>query len=329
MLDIPAWAASHVKQLATVSIHSYPNTHCNNHTVTTAMLLSDSATQNEAAYLTKIQLAANLSSLSLPLVMGEGNDVSCGGMPGVSNSYASAIWAVDTLFNLATAGVRAHNFHGGGSYLGSYSAFVFANDTTEVVTVQPLFYAMHLFALATRDYPHTVSTSVQHSTNNAIKLHTVWNGQRASTVIVHKQHNANQSATVSLTYTPPTAAANSSAAFAFPIASVYRLSGASIQTEFDVDLSGATWRGSRDGRLVGQVAPQMVKPVDGKYVVTVPPGTVVLVQWEMTVGSGGGVAGGSSGAGFGAQQTSAASSTRRVPIAHCLFLLAGLAILLL
>ena len=329
MPNLPGWSKSHVQQLSSVSIHSYPNTHCSNHTVTIDMLLTDAAAQNEAHYIASLQLPAKLDQLGLPLQLGEGNSVSCGGMPGVSNSFASAVWAVDTLFNLAAVGMRGFNFHGGGSSLASYSAFVFANGSTERVTVQPLFYALHVFARATRDYPRIVYTEVQSTTNPAIKLHSTWNGQRATTVIVHKHYNATAPATVTLTYTAPPAPLDSPAAtFSFPAALVYRLYATSIQAEFDISLSGATWAGSSDGKLVGQPVPEHVQPVScsqGVYVVVVQAGSVVLVEWQVD-GGGSGLGGGEDGGGTSNGGGPAVCGVSMVRIAA---LLVGLALLLL
>ena len=39
------------------------------------------------------------------------NSASCKGTPGVSDTFASALWALDALFNMASVGVDGVNFH--------------------------------------------------------------------------------------------------------------------------------------------------------------------------------------------------------------------------
>ena len=43
--------------------------------------------------------------------MTELNSVNCGGRPGVSNTFATALWAPDALFALLRAGVDGINLH--------------------------------------------------------------------------------------------------------------------------------------------------------------------------------------------------------------------------
>ena len=39
------------------------------------------------------------------------NSVSCGAVPEVSNTFASALWALNTLFEMARVGIRGVNIH--------------------------------------------------------------------------------------------------------------------------------------------------------------------------------------------------------------------------
>ena len=47
----------------------------------------------------------------LPFRLTEVNSVTCGGVPGVSDTFATALWAPDTLFELLRAGVDGVNVH--------------------------------------------------------------------------------------------------------------------------------------------------------------------------------------------------------------------------
>lgn len=104
--NISHYAKEHQSVLSSISIHNYPLTHCNGKVTTIADLLTDHAAQAEAADIVKHKLVQALDAMNIPLYLGEGNSASCGGMPGVSNVFASTLWALDYLFNLAVVGVQ-------------------------------------------------------------------------------------------------------------------------------------------------------------------------------------------------------------------------------
>ena len=51
-----------------------------------------------------VPLATVAAERGIPLYVGEGNSASCGGSGGVSDVFASALWAVDVLFHAAGEG---------------------------------------------------------------------------------------------------------------------------------------------------------------------------------------------------------------------------------
>jgi hypothetical protein len=71
----------------------------------------------------------------------------CLGRPGVSNTFASALWMVDTLFALASVGVDGVNIH---SLPGAgYELFTFRRSATGwQAFVHPDYYGMLMFAQA-------------------------------------------------------------------------------------------------------------------------------------------------------------------------------------
>jgi hypothetical protein len=97
-------------------------------------------------------LPALLSTLNIgsqaagvPFRMAECNSYFNGGTPGVSNAYASALWAIDFLFNCAQGGAGGVNLHGGGDWTG-YTPI--ADASGSVVGARPEYYGMLLFSLA-------------------------------------------------------------------------------------------------------------------------------------------------------------------------------------
>src|SRR5205807_8152509 len=55
--------------------------------------------------------SSDLHGAGLPLRVDEINSVACGGAAGVSNTFASALWALDTMFALVRTGVDGVNVH--------------------------------------------------------------------------------------------------------------------------------------------------------------------------------------------------------------------------
>ena len=67
-----------------------------------------------------------------------------GGKRGVSDTFASALWGADLMYQLATAGGVGINFHGGG--YGWYTPI--AGTVASGFTGRPLYYGMLLFQQA-------------------------------------------------------------------------------------------------------------------------------------------------------------------------------------
>jgi hypothetical protein len=76
---------------------------------TIARLLSEHASEGTAHAVAGIVAAAHRDGKQFRLT--ELNSVTCGGVRGISDSFATALWAPDTLFALARAGVSAVNIH--------------------------------------------------------------------------------------------------------------------------------------------------------------------------------------------------------------------------
>jgi hypothetical protein len=89
-------------------------------------------------------LSAGAQSIGIPYRMAECNSYFNGGTPGVSNSYASALWVIDFLFACAQGGAAGVNLHGGGDWTG-YTPI--ADSSGTVIEARPEFYGMLLFAL--------------------------------------------------------------------------------------------------------------------------------------------------------------------------------------
>jgi hypothetical protein len=129
--------------LGIVSAHRYPFSACVPRTSpsypTIARLLSEQASAGLAQTVRPaVRVAHNAGR---PFRLTELNSVTCGGLPGVSDRFATALWAPDALFELLLAGVDGVNIH------------VRANAINAAFTLnrrglhaRPLLYGLHLFA---------------------------------------------------------------------------------------------------------------------------------------------------------------------------------------
>jgi hypothetical protein len=80
----------------------------------------------------------------LPFRMAETNSCYQGGKQGVSDTFASALWGADLMYQLASAGGAGINFHGGGH--GWYTPI--AGTPEKGFQARPIYYGMLMFALA-------------------------------------------------------------------------------------------------------------------------------------------------------------------------------------
>jgi hypothetical protein len=141
---------SHEPGLAMVTFHRYPLRGCVHNPSEAGYpsipaLLSDESSAGLAQEIAPYVSLAH--SDGVPFRLDELNSVACRGRSGVSDTFASALWVLDTLFNLASVGVDGVNVHTlpGAAYelftisdrRGHWSAFV-----------HPEYYGMTTFAQA-------------------------------------------------------------------------------------------------------------------------------------------------------------------------------------
>jgi hypothetical protein len=115
------YATDGLRRLSVLTAHLYPLDRCLRGRLTRGpsayALLSRRVRAREALLIGRYVAVA--SGRGLPLRVDETNSVACGGEPGVSDSFASALWALDVGLTAAREGAAGLNFHGG---LGACSA---------------------------------------------------------------------------------------------------------------------------------------------------------------------------------------------------------------
>jgi len=139
---------------ALLTAHYYPLTKCEAYAPKLSQLLSPLTRANESALLARLSALAVASKT--PLRMDETNNVSCRGQPGVSNVFASALWAVDYVARAMDSGVAGLNFHDLIAEPLSYSPLV-AGDAQELASgelhANPEWYALLLAQRLLGDRP--------------------------------------------------------------------------------------------------------------------------------------------------------------------------------
>lgn len=94
-----------------LSSHLYPGSHCGTSTTSIASLLSASKYQQDQSKLDGIMAIAARLPRPVPMTLDETNSASCSGQPGVSDSYAMSLWALDYLMQTGRSGIARTQFH--------------------------------------------------------------------------------------------------------------------------------------------------------------------------------------------------------------------------
>lgn len=152
LLDLPH------EGLGMVSVHRYPYSACARRDSrafpTISRVLSEKASTGLArSVLAAVRLAHRAG---LPLRVTELNSVTCGGREGVSNAFATALWAPDALFEMLRAGVNGVNVHVRQNKINA--AFLMRRAGLQA---RPLLYGLALFARALGPGAGLVDTHVR------------------------------------------------------------------------------------------------------------------------------------------------------------------------
>ncbi|MBL9116247.1 MAG: hypothetical protein JNJ83_14675 [Verrucomicrobiaceae bacterium] len=174
----------------------------------------------------------------LPFRLGECGSAWGGGIPGVSDSFASALWIMDFCMSLAEAGLDGVNFHGGGK--GHYSPIQDDSDDkkffTRSITPKPSYYGLLLFAEATAHRARFIP--VERSTDEKVRLWATLDEKGTRRLLIINKH-LDQPITVQLN-TESTSHLT-----------LKRLTAPAIGATEGIRIGGQTFDGSTDGLLVG------------------------------------------------------------------------------
>lgn len=145
--------ASPHPRLGAITVHRYPYSACaqpgSRSYPTIARVLSENATAGMAR---TVRGARRLAARArLPLRLTEINSVTCGGTRGVSDTFATALWAPDALFELLRAGRRLGRRDVRARAINQAFAL-----TKRGLVAHPLLYGMILFSRTLGADPHLI-----------------------------------------------------------------------------------------------------------------------------------------------------------------------------
>ena len=121
----------------------------------------------------------------MPFRMTEANTVSCGGMAGISNTFASALWAVDYTARAMTTGLAGLNFQGAPANCRGYSplcASTPARLDRGDLHAQPEWYALLMTRSLAGDRP--VHTVIESSANSDVDVRSLLSPAGALDVVI-------------------------------------------------------------------------------------------------------------------------------------------------
>jgi hypothetical protein len=198
----------------------------------------------------------------LPFRLAETNSCYRGGKPGVSDTFASALWAAELMYQLASAGGMGINFHGGG-----YGVYTPIADTREDgFLARPIYYGMLLFAQAGAG--QLVESKLDSDANSQAPLLTAYGLRSDNGAIKAAVFNKNVDRGVRLTIDPGERSQRANA---------FRLHAPRIDDTTDTTFGGSvvgasgTWAAAREEQL----------PVEnGAAVIDLPAASGALVVFE-------------------------------------------------
>ncbi len=253
-------------RLHVVTVHRYPLQGCltdrsSDAYPSAANLLSDRAAQGLSASLAPYVAVAHARGVQFRVdELNSAALAGCPARPGVSNTFASALWMVDALFNLASVGVDGVNVHtlpGAG-----YELFTFRRTRAGwQAFVHPDYYGLLMFA---RSFPAGASLLTVHAPAGPVK---VWatRGPDAHTrvTLINKDSRPHR---VELQL-PPAGGPARLEWLAAPGATATR----------GVTLGGQTFGSETSTGVLGAPRTQLVSQLFGWYSIELPADTAVLL----------------------------------------------------
>ncbi|MHB8658101.1 MAG: glycosyl hydrolase family 79 C-terminal domain-containing protein [Solirubrobacteraceae bacterium] len=247
-----------------VTFHRYPLRGCVSDPASPSYasipnLLADSSSAGLAQQVAPYVALAH--ARGVPFRLDELNSAACTGRSGVSDTFASALWVLDTLFNLSAVGVDGINLH---TLPGAaYEPFAFTHGAGGWhASVRPIYYGLLMFSQA---FPSGAQLLGVSAPSGPVKVWATTDAGRVRVVMINKDPN---NAALLRLQLPGVQSG----------ATVQALSAPGLASTGGVSYAGASFGTSTNtGRLPGHPRAALVHPLLGYYQVTVPSGSALLL----------------------------------------------------
>jgi hypothetical protein len=245
--------------LGVLSGHRYPYSACaapgSKLFPTIDRVLSEAATHGMAQSVEPMVILAKRAGLSARLT--EFNSVTCGGLRGVSNTFATSLWAPDAIFELLRDGFVGVNLHARHEAVNGPFTFNRAG-----FKARPLLYGLIMFARTLGPGARLVTVQQQIPRSLPLKAWAVEvSGHRLHVLLINK---GPRSATVSLGIP------------ASGPATLERLLAPSVSAHNGMTLAGQSL--DANGNWSGKRRIESVAPRAGRYLVGAPPYSATLLS---------------------------------------------------
>jgi hypothetical protein len=243
------------------TLHRYALKRCSKSAhVTIGQLLSEASSRGLADFLAGYAGIAHRHGV--PLRIDESNSVSCGGAPGVSDTYASALWAADAMFEMARVGIDGVNMHSRPGITNELFSFQRSKGRW-TATVNPVYYGLLLFADAAPPGSRLLKVGNPGLTGLKIWATRATDG-RIRVVLINK--DATHGRTVALQI--PGASGP---------ALLARLRGPGLAAKHGVSFGGQSFGQTSTGVLAGKPSAATITPNGSRYVVPLPAASAAVL----------------------------------------------------
>ena len=166
--DLPEFLNAESGRLTEVSQHWYAGHACGGKTNPPDFLLDPTSASSGAEAVASAVSLAHAQGLAFRI--GEMNSIACNGQLGVSDTFASALWMIDALFEFAKRGVDGVNVHMDTDDV--YGPFIFKADTSRIPynysvrVIRPEYYGMLFFQQAAPSGSRLVRAQIRGPANS-------------------------------------------------------------------------------------------------------------------------------------------------------------------
>ncbi len=270
--NLPTFLAQERSRLARASLHEYVGAACPSikpgtpsYPTRRKLLAPDDMNRIMAGFRTAVRQSA---AVGKKVELTETNSFACGGQPGVSDTFASALWGAEYLMRTAGTGIVGANFHTFGRAYSPFD-FAFTPGSGWSGTARPLYYGALLFARATGGQARLLLDPVSRARvrpgANAVAFPTL-KGNLLRVMVLAKDARRGGNVTIAV----PRGGR---------VARVTRLRASGLGAKGGVSLAGqSVAASSRNGALRGRFRAANVRRRGGRYTFRMPAASGALLE---------------------------------------------------